>query len=164
MKTKTIFSFLVLLMVTSSFSALAQKENFSGKWNLDKEKTVLADDQLFLSAVTIQIKNDSLLSSRIYENSYGEQYPFDENLPLNGTDCKIVIYDMPRTTKASRSKEDGSVNIESKTTFNGNYGEEDLLAKETWKVDKTGKTLTIDFTNNMSDVETKGTNFYNKVK
>ena len=164
MKTKTIFSFLVLIMVTSSFSALAQKENFSGKWKLDKEKTVIADDQLFLSTVTIQIKNDSLLSNRIYENSYGEQYPFDENLALNGTDCKIVIYDMPRTSKASRSKEDGSVNIESKTTFNGNYGEEDLLAKETWKVDKKGEVLTIEFVNNMSGVETKGTNYYNKVK
>ncbi len=164
MKTKTFFSLLVILIITSSFSAIAQKDNFSGKWNIDKEKTVLPDDQLFLASVSIEFRNDSLFSSRTYENSYGEQYPFDEIVTLDGKDCKITIYDMPRTTKATRSKADGSVNLESKTTFYGNYGEEDLLAKETWKVDKKGEVLTIEFTNTMSGTETKGTNFYQKVK
>jgi hypothetical protein len=164
MKTKTFLSFLVILFITSSFSALAQKDNFSGKWMLDKEKSVIADDQLFLASVTIQFKNDSLFTNRTYESGYGEQYPFEENLSLDGKDAKIYIYDMPRTSKATRSKEDGAVNLESKTTFNGNYGEEDLLAKEIWKVDKKGETLTIEFTNTMSGTETKGTNYYKKVK
>ncbi|MBE3084653.1 MAG: hypothetical protein IMZ64_00365 [Bacteroidetes bacterium] len=164
MKTKATFLFLILFAITFSFSALGQRANFSGEWKLNKEKTVLADNQLFLSRVTIQLKSDSLLTIRIYENANGEEYPFEENLFLDGKEYKIVIFDMPRTTKASRSDTDGSLIIESTTTFNGNNGEENLTAKETWKVDDEGETLTIGFTNKMSGGETVGTNYYNKIK
>jgi hypothetical protein len=54
--------------------------------------------------------------------------------------------------------------IESTTTFQGEYGEDNLIAKETWKVDNEGDTLTIDFTNKSSGGEIVGTNYYNKVK
>ncbi|MEI8226388.1 MAG: hypothetical protein WCG82_10735 [Bacteroidota bacterium] len=164
MKIKATFLFLILFAITFSFSALGQRANFSGEWKLNKEKTVLADNQLFLSRVTIQLKSDSLLTTRVYENANGEEYPFEENLFLDGKEYKIVIFDMPRTTKASRSDTDGSLIIESTTTFNGNNGEENLTAKETWKVDDEGETLTIGFTNKMSGSETVGTNYYNKVK
>lgn len=164
MKTKTIFILIILFSITSSFSALGQKANFSGKWALNKEKTTLADNQLFLSKVSIQLKTDSLLTSRVYENGNGEEYPFEENLSLDGKECKISIYDMPRKTKASRSNTDGSIIIESTTTFSGDNGEVNLTAKETWKVDNEGKILTINFTNKMADSESAGTNYYNKVK
>jgi hypothetical protein len=164
MKTKTIFIFLILLIITSPFSALGQNGGFSGEWKLNKEKTVLAENQLFLSIVTIQIKSDSLLTTRVYENWNGEEYPFEENLSLDGKECKIVIYDMPRTTKASRSNTDVSLIIESTTTFYNDNGEDNLTAKETWKVDNEGNTLTINFTNKMSVGETIGTNYYNRIK
>jgi len=164
MKTKPLFTFLILLIITSSLSAFGQKKGFDGEWKLNREKTVLADNQLFLSKVTIQLKSDSLLTTRVYENSNGEEYPFEEKLSLDGKDSKITIYDMPRTTKASKSNTDGSLVIESKTTFQGNNGEDNLIAKETWKVDSEATTLTIDFTNKMSAGETTGTNYYNKIK
>ncbi|MFA5819085.1 MAG: hypothetical protein WC854_07375 [Bacteroidales bacterium] len=164
MQTKATFLFLILFTFTFSFSALGQRANFSGEWKLNKEKTVLADNQLFLSKVSINLKSDSLLTTRVYENVNGEEYPFEEKLSLDGKESKIVIYDMPRTTKASRSNTDGSIIIESTTIFNGNNGEENLIAKETWKVDNEGQTLTIGFTNKMSGGETTGTNYYNKVK
>jgi len=164
MKTKSTFTLLILLIVTSSISAFSQKVNFSGDWKLNKEKTVLADDQLYLSALSIQHKSDSLLTTRVYEDGYGEQYPFDENLSLNGKECKIIIYDMPRSTMATRSNADGSLKIESTTTFYGNNGEEDLTSKETWKVDSDGNTLIINFINKMSAGETTGTLYYDKVK
>jgi len=163
MKTKPIFTLLILLTFSFSFSAVAQNSNFSGEWKLDREKTTMANDQLFLSMVTVQLKKDSLLTTRVYSNGY-EEYPFVENLSLDGKDCKINIYDMPRSSKASRSASDGSILIESKTTFYGNNGEEDMIANETWKVDKAGNMLTIDFTNKMSGSEFTGTNYYNKVK
>lgn len=164
MKTKSIFSIILLLILTSSFSAYSQKPDFSGEWKLNKEKTVLADNQLFLSKITILIKGDSLLTTRVYENMNGEEYPFDENLDLDGKECKITIYEMPRTSKASRVIADGTITIESQTTFTGQNGEDNLTAKETWKVDNEGNTLIIDFINKMSAGETTGTNYYNKVK
>jgi len=164
MKTSAILIFLILLNITSFLSASGQKPGFAGEWTLDKEKTVLANNQLFLSKVSIQLKSDSLLTTRVYENGNGEQYPFVENLSLDGKESKIVIYDMPRTSKASWSNTDGSLIIESITTFNGNNGEENMTAKETWKVDNDGKTLIIAFTNKMAGTESAGINYYNKVK
>lgn len=101
---------------------------------------------------------------RVYENANGEQYPFTENLSLDGKEYKIVIFEMPRTAKASRSITDGSLIIESKTTFTGDNGAVDLITKETWKVDNNGTTLTINFTNIMAGNESAGTNYYNKAK
>jgi hypothetical protein len=164
MKTKSPFGLLFILFFIASFSAQAQNSAFTGEWKLNREKTILADNQLFLSKVTIQVKNDSLLTTRIYENGNGEEYPFEENLSLDGKESKIVIYEMPRTSKASGVNTDGSILVESKTTFNGNNGQEDLLAKETWKVDNESKMLIVDFTNKMSAGEVTGKNYYNKVK
>jgi hypothetical protein len=164
MKTKTILVALSLLLFLPALTIYAQKADFSGEWKLNKEKTVLADNQLFLSGITIQIKKDSLLTTRVYENGNGEEYPFEENISLDGKDCKIVIFDMPRTSKATRSDTDGSIMIASTTTFSGNNGQEDMIAKETFKVDNEGKTLTLEFTNKMSGNETTGTYYYNKVK
>lgn len=164
MNTKSTFGLLVILFFILSISVQAQNSGLTGEWKLNREKTILADNQLFLSKVTIQVKGDSLLTTRVYENGNGEEYPFDENLSLDGKESKIVIYEMPRTSKASKVNADGSVMIESKTTFSGNNGEDNLLAKETWKVDNEGKILTLDFTNKSSAGEVAGTNYYNKVK
>jgi hypothetical protein len=164
MKTKTILVALSLLLFLPALTIYAQKADFSGEWKLNKEKTVLADNQLFLSGITIQIKKDSLLTTRVYENGNGEEYPFEENISLDGKDCKIVIFDMPRTSKATISDTDGSIMIASTTTFSGNNGQEDMIAKETFKVDNEGKTMTLEFTNKMSGNEITVTYYYNKVK
>ena len=164
MKTNKHFIMLLISVIMFSYSAFGQGSNFSGEWKLNKEKTVLADNQLFLSRIIINLKSDSILTTRIYENGNGDEYPFDENLSLDGKESKISIYDMPRTSKATRSTTDGSVNIESTTTFTGNNGAENLVAKENWKVDSDGKTLIIGYTNKMSAGETSGTNYYNKIK
>jgi hypothetical protein len=164
MKTKATFLLIILLTITFSFTASGQGANFSGEWKLNKEKTVLASDQLFLSKVIVGMNKDSLLTSRVYENGNGDVYPFKESLSLDGKECKITIYDMPRTSKLTKSQADGSFLIESKTTFTTDNGQDNLTAKETWKVDTVGQLLTISFTNKMSAGETSGTNYYNKVK
>ena len=103
MKTRKIYSFLILLIFLPAFMASAQKADFSGEWKINKEKLTAVDNQLILSKITIQLKADSLLTTRVYENGMGEEYPFDENLSLDGKECKIVIYDMPRTSTATRA-------------------------------------------------------------
>jgi len=152
-----------LLIILCSIPALSQNSPMSGNWKLDKVKTSIADNNLFLSRITVQVKKDSVLTTRVYENANGEEYPFVENLSLDAKDSKITIYDMPRTSKASRAS-DGGIIIESKTTFYGNNGEQDMIAKESWKVDKAGSLLTVDFTNSVAGNESKGINYYNKVK
>jgi hypothetical protein len=162
MKTKTITGLVILFMFITSLAVSAQKPDFSGEWKLNREKTALTDNSLFLSGITIKIKADSLFTTRVYENSNGEKYPFDENVTLDGKEAKITIYDMPRITKANGVNTDGSLNVESKTTFYNNGSEDNLVAKEIWKI--AGEMLTIEFTNSMSAGSGSGTLYFNKTK
>lgn len=163
MKTKSFFSFLILLIFLPLVCAMAQKADMSGEWKMNRQKSTL-DEQLFLSGISIQFRADSLITTRHYENGNGEEYPFDENVSLDGKECKIVIFNMPRSSSATRAATDGSIQISSKTTFNGGNGEEDMMAKESWKLDSTGKLLVLEFTNSMSGNEVKGTYYYDRVK
>src|SRR5512133_4356942 len=164
MKTRKALSILLLLIFAPVISSFGQKADFSGEWKLNKEKTTLTDNSLFLSGIKVILKADSLLTTRIYENSNGEEYSFDENLSLDGKDGKIVIYDMPRTSKVSKTTGQESLIFESVTVFNGQYGADSLISRETWKLDPETRNLVIDFTNKMSGNEVAGKNFYNKIK
>ncbi len=164
MKKQTIFTSILLLLLVSVFNASAQKADITGEWKINREKSVITDNQLLLSKITFQFKSDSLFTTRVYESGDGQEYPFDEKISLDGKENKLVVYDMPRTSTASHSDADGSYMIASTTTFNGNNGMEDMVAKETWKLDTEGKLLTLEFTNKMSGNETTGTYFYEKAK
>ncbi|HEX2976455.1 MAG TPA: hypothetical protein VHO68_11020 [Bacteroidales bacterium] len=154
MKNRFLLTSLMLLFV---ITASAQK--FDGAWKINAAKSTVPTDQLYLSKINFKVKGDSLYTTRYYQSPDGQEYPFDEVLTLDGTEHKLTIYDMPRVTKASKG-ENGAIVIESKTTFYGNGGEDNLTAKETWKVD--GNTLVQDFTNQMSGQEFKGTFYYMK--
>jgi hypothetical protein len=162
MKTRTLLSLITLFIFLPAFTITAQKADISGEWKLNKEKSQVAEN-LFLSKITLKLKPDSLLTTRVYENQNGEEYSFDEKLSLDNKECKTVIYDMPRTSAATRSNADGSISIASTTTFNGNGGMEDMVAKEAWKLGEDGN-LTLDFTNKMSGNELTGKYIYEKVK
>ena len=164
MKKQTIFISILLLLLVSVFNASAQKADITGEWKINREKSVITDNQLLLSKITFQFKSDSLFTTRVYESGDGQEYPFDEKISLDGKENKLVIYDMPRTSTATHSDSNGSYVIASTTTFNGNNGMEDMVARETWKLDNEGKFLTLDFTNKMSGNETTGTYFYEKAK
>jgi hypothetical protein len=160
MKTKSFVSALLLLFFC--ISAYSQNPSFNGEWRINKEKSAVPSDQLYLSRINLNLKGDSLLTTRVYESPDGQQYPFDEKIALNGNESKIVIYDMPRAAKAQKNP-DGSVVMDTKTTFYGNGGEDNLTAKETWKVNSEGR-LVMDFVNQMSGQEFRGTFYYDKVK
>jgi hypothetical protein len=147
----------------SSLPSSSQKVDFSGTWALDKTKTSLAADQLTLIKIQIRMTGDSLITVRVYDRGDGQEYPFNENVGLDGKECKIIIYDMPRRSKASISEQEGSLSFESTTTFSGDSGPMDYNSKETWKLDSEKKVLTIYFKNNISGNETAGTFFFNKI-
>lgn len=164
MKTKILAAFSVVFFFISVMSASGQSPVFSGEWKLNKEKSTALNDQLFLSKMTVLQKNDSLFTNRVYENGYGEAYPFRENLSLNGAESKITIYDMPRKAKALLSENNKSIAFESITTFYGNGGADDLKTKETWSVENGGKTLKMDYSTSYSGGTTEGTLYFDKVK
>jgi hypothetical protein len=164
MKTRITLMLTSFLLLVTFITVSGQSSSFTGEWKLNREKSNIQDNQLILTKIKMQLKSDSLLTTRTYENQNGEEYPFDENIALGGKDCKITIYDMPRSSKATLSGSDGTLQVESTTTFNANGGEENLVAKETWKIENGGKSLLFTFTNTMSAGSVAGTHYFDRVK
>lgn len=158
---------LVLLLVFAiafSFRSSAQNADINGTWKLDRTKSTIVEYLPVLVRIDIQIKGDSLLTQRYYETSDGQEYPFTENVSLNGQECNITIYNMPRKAKASWAEQDGSLIVESTTTFNGQNGPDNFVSKETWKADSANKTVTMTYNNNISANESSGTMVFNKAE
>ena len=152
---------LVLVMfVAISFG----KENpdFSGDWILDKELSKMPESSIQICKIKIKQDGDKLATSRTYENDYGEEYPFSEDVTLGGDPLEHFIYDMPRKAEAKWSKDKKTIIFESTTTYYGDSGEVDMLAKENWSLDKKAATLTIEFTSSSSMGEQKGTAVFKK--
>jgi hypothetical protein len=163
MKKVIFLIFLLTLVIASAFTAIGQKSDFTGTWKLDRTKSILAENFPNLVKISVRINGDSLLTERVYDTGDGQEYPFTENVTLDGIEYNITIYEMPRKTKASWSEQDGSLILESTTTYNGDTGPQDFISKETWKVDKANNTFTISFKNKSSGGESEGAFFFNKV-
>jgi hypothetical protein len=154
-------STLVLLFIFSS-SAFSQKADFTGTWKLDKSKMPVTGTFPILTQIQINIKGDSLLTERFYDTGDGQEYPFVENLTLDGKESMITIYEMPRKSKANWIEKDVSLTLESTTTANGANGPSDFKSTETWKVDNANNILTISFKNNSESGELEGDFIFNK--
>jgi hypothetical protein len=115
-----------------------------------------------LATITINIDGETLKTERVYEGGDGQEYPFTENLTLDGKEYKITIFDMPRKSKAAWTEQENTILIESVTTFYESGSPEDFVSKENWKVDKTTGILTISFVNSSSYGEIKGAFYYKK--
>jgi len=162
MKRIKLFMPVMVLTIFSSFLASAQKDNFNGTWRLNPGKSTLAEYTPVLTRINVRITGDSLLTERYYETGEGQEYPFTENVTLDGKEHSIIIYEMPRKTKAVWSESDGTLVVESVTTFTGDMGTQDFVSKEAWKVDKINNTITISFTNKMGDMGSEGAFILNK--
>jgi hypothetical protein len=147
----------VFLMVCASLLFAKEAVNFSGDWVLDRELSKMPDGNIQISKIKITQEGNKIATNRTYSNEYGEEYPFSEDVTLGGDPLEHNIYDMPRKAEAKWSTDKKSIVFESTTTFYGNSGEVDLIAKEKWDLDKKAGTLTIEFTSSSSQGEQKGT-------
>ena len=164
MKRVSCFVFLLVLAIVATLPVTGQKSDYSGVWKIDKQKSVLPEYLPSLSKISIKIEGDSLFTERVYDGGEGQEYPFNESITLDGKEYRMIIYDMPRKLKANWSEQDGSLIVESTTTFNGQNGAEDFISRETWKIDKANSTLTINFKNTISGGESEGYFFFNRAE
>jgi hypothetical protein len=164
MKRIIIFASLMVFAIASSYQVSGQKADFNGIWKLDMTKSTVAQYTPILLRIHVKINGDTLLTERFYDTGDDQEYPFTENLTIDGKEYNIIIYDMPRKSKASWSDQDGSVLVESTTTFNGDSGSEDFISKEVWKADAANKTLTISFKNSMAGNDADGVFIFNKAE
>jgi len=160
MKKLLFISITLVLTFVASTTAQGQKFDFNGKWKLDASKSTLPEYTPKLTRINIRINGDSLLTERYYDTGDGQEYPFNENVTLDGKEYTITIYDMPRKTKASPGNEDGSLYMESTTSTSN----DDFVSKETWKTEGGNKILTISFKNIMGGNEGTGVFVLNKIE
>ncbi len=163
MKIKLFFSLFISVIVTS-FSAYSQTSGFNGEWIIDKNKSILTTAEVLLVKINITLRNDSLLTFRVYEHRDAGEYSFEEKLRLNDKGIEILVFGMSLTSKAKLSATDGSLIAESIFMYNDGSNQENTLTVETWKVDKGGGSLIMNFTSENSEGEIKGTNYYCKVQ
>jgi hypothetical protein len=164
MKRTILFMLLTVFTVASSLELSGQISDFNGTWKIDRTKSTLVEYTPVLTRIDIKINGDSLLTERYYETGDGQEYPFTENMTLDGKEYNITIYNMPRKTKASWSEQDGTLIVESTTTFSGDAGTADFISKESWKVDKSNDTFTISCKNKMAGTDSEGAFIFNKAK
>src|SRR5512140_620647 len=119
MKKITFFLILIAFTFASSITVIAQKSDLSGIWKLDRTKSTVSEYFPTLLKINVLVKGDSLLTERTYDTGDGQEYPFTENVPLNGKESAITIYDMPRKSKALWAETEGVLNLESTTTASG---------------------------------------------
>jgi hypothetical protein len=160
---KTLILMLALCLCIAVNPVLAKgKIDLSGDWMLDRDKTESVGNQIFLAAIAVVQKQDSLLTVRTYENEYGEQYPFDEPLTLDGREHKITVYDMPRTTKAMWAEDGNSIVIISTTVYYGDSGTVEFHVSEKWYLAEEGALLCNEFTSKWGEQEQTRTFFFRK--
>ncbi len=162
MKRITRLFLLMVVFIPLTFSASGQRDGFSGTWRIDRAKSVIPDYTPVLTQVTVKLSADSINTKRFYDIGDGQEYPFDEKLPLNGTNVSITIYDMPRKANATWSAKDNTVNLISTITFYDSGSPVDFNSKETWKTDQ-ANVMTISFVNKSSQGEATGQFVFNKV-
>ncbi len=162
MKRITFFITLTVFAVFSTFSVSGQKTDFSGTWKVDRTKSTLLEYLPTLARISIEIKGDSLLTERVYEGGDGQEYPFDENITLDGKECAITIYDMPRKTKASWSEQDGSVSLNRQPQLMVIAALKISYPKKHGKLIKKTKFLLSSFKNKLAGSESEGAFFFNK--
>jgi hypothetical protein len=155
-----IFASLLVIMFPAFLSG--QKADFTGTWKLDMSKIPVTGNFPVLIKITISIKGDSLLTERFYNTGDGQEYPFNENLTLDGKENTITVYDMPRKSKATWKEKDIVLIHEATTTANGSDGPVDFKSTETWTVDSVNNILTISFSNYSREVESTGAFIFNK--
>lgn len=160
-KTRLIF-LLIIVAFISSIQLTAQTADFNGTWKIDRAKSTLAEYTPVLTRIDIKIAGDSLLTERYYDTGNGQEYPFTENLTLDGKEYGITIYEMPRKTKASWSEQDGSLTVESTVTITGDSGTADFISKENWKIDKANNIFTISWKNQIAENSSEGAFILNK--
>src|SRR5512138_1753438 len=117
---------LASILLFTALQAFGQKANFTGNWLLDKTKSSVVTDQPTMIKLQVRMTADSLLTLRTYDRGDYQEYPFTENLGLDSKYCSIVIYEMPRKSKAGFTESDGSLAFESTTTFSTDSGPSDF--------------------------------------
>jgi hypothetical protein len=136
---------LILILLLLPFMSMAQKTDFSGKWNLNLKKTDLTRVPNWLPTRSFEIKqkNDFItIEAKMYDDQMVQHY-YNETLPFNGTTTETVTYgDNKRSVSLKWNFDNKSFTLLVRPTTNDGPTGADFT--ETWSLENDGKTLVVD--------------------
>lgn len=157
---KTLPAFLVALVLLFSFTSLPDKADFSGEWNLNKDKSDLGQFADFATRVIkADQKADNISIARTANSFDGSEVTSTEMLPFDGKETESTVFGNSKKKTTAKWSDDGQTLTMTYTImldFNGQTNE--VKGVETWTLGDGGKTLVSQVNNSSSfgDFATKG--------
>ena len=158
---------IILVLFLGSFTAATAGDlNFSGEWQLNKDKSTLGQGRRGSRMATTKMIIDHKQNLKIERHSVnrdGDEVITEELLTLDGKECKNKTNRGETVAKAKLSDDGKTLQIESTITFQGRNGEFQMDSDQTWSLEENGNVLIIDQTMTTPRGERTRKFYYEKV-
>jgi hypothetical protein len=151
----------ILFLANSSTFAQAGKTNFSGTWAFNETKSTPSQGGFRMAATLMTITQDgnNLTVDRTSKNQDGDDVKSTYKFTLDGKESVNTVFGTnTRKSIITWSADGKSLNFAHTMNFNG----DDFKSTETWKINETDKTLSVETSMNFQGEERKATNVYDK--
>jgi mannan endo-1,4-beta-mannosidase len=120
--------------------------DFTGTWKFSHEKSELGSAGAGNVAETIDIDHDPdlLHIKKTMLVEWGDDKITQEDLPLDGSALKVVVYNTPTTITSQFDEENRFLRINSRATYNRGGQPIEIVSNEIWMLKDDGKLLVID--------------------
>jgi len=156
-----------VLFAVSLLLADTGELNFSGEWQLNKEKSNFGESgrgSRMAATKMIISQKENLKTERFSLNRDGEEVTTEETLTLDGKECKNETTRGERISTANISEDGKNLTINTTMKMERQGNEFEMQIKEVWSLENDGDSLVIDYTTTTSRGERNRTLYYDKVK
>lgn len=157
-----------LLAFTALVFAGDAQVNFSGEWNLNKDKSDQPSGRrrgrMLATKMMISQKDNDLTVERIYKRKNGEERNVTEKFTLDGKKCTNEVMNREMTSTVERTKDGKSLTINSKMTFERQGKSFEMTSTEKWTLVNDGKSLEIESTFHTPRGDRSRKAFYDRVE
>lgn len=157
--------FFLLAFAAVVFAGDAQV-NFSGEWNLNKDKSDQPSGRrrgrTSAFKMTVTQKDNNLTVERIYKRRNGQKRTITEKFTLDGKKCTNEIMNRKRTSTVEWAKDGKSLIINSTMNFERQGQNFEITSSEKWSLANGGKSLLIESTIHAPRGDRSRKTFYDK--
>lgn len=146
----------LVFAASEGFPQAAGKPDFSGTWNINKEKSNLGESGGRFTPAKLVVKQagDSMSIDRIFKVEYEDDRVFNEKLTLDGKECASVIMEtIPRTSTANWSADGNSLTIASTVVFERDGNKFEWKTVEIWTLKEGALNLDNTSTSQMGELK-----------
>jgi len=146
---KQIFYLLVFSLI--SFSSTAKVTDFSGTWNLNKDKSTL-NEQFSLAPSQLVLSQDKeIIAVERHSNFQGQEYTITDKFTLDGKECiNNGWMETKKKSTTSWSADEKSLTIHSKIPMQDS-GE--MTIAETFQMDENTLKIVVSVSSSLGDVK-----------